>query len=169
LIYFHTILYWSATNTTANRTIGSTGQVLTVSSGTPSWATPTANSYHTILPNSGINAGLTRYIGEGTATLGGTEVGVQNIMPNAGTFSNLYVRLRTAQPADNSVVVTVRLNAASTALTVTIPASSGANTTYSDVTHSFTYAAGDLISVMIVNNSASTSGSILSISYKDTE
>ena len=52
-------LYASAANTAARLGIGSTGQVLTVASGLPSWATPTSGTApfvgavaHTVTPQS---------------------------------------------------------------------------------------------------------------------
>jgi hypothetical protein len=43
------ILYASATNTLAKRTVGTTGQVLTVSGGVPTWATPSSGGGMTLI------------------------------------------------------------------------------------------------------------------------
>lgn len=66
------MLYASATNTLAKRTIGSTGQVLTVSGGVPTWATP--------------GAGFAGDGSDGAVTKGAvTETAI--IQVNATTFS----------------------------------------------------------------------------------
>lgn len=69
------IIYASALNTLSKRTIGSSGQVLTVSGGVPVWATPAAGTV-TSVQGSGGSTGLTVTGGpvtsSGTLTLGGT-------------------------------------------------------------------------------------------------
>lgn len=47
------LLYASGTNTLAKRAVGSSGQVLTVSSGVPTWATPSGANFEFSLINSG--------------------------------------------------------------------------------------------------------------------
>lgn len=71
-------------------------------------------------------------------------------MPIAGTVRNLRITLRTAPGAGKSRTFTLRKNAADQSVTVTI---SDANTTAVDTTNSFTYAAGDLLSVKSVPTS----------------
>lgn len=67
----------------------------------------------------------------------------QWIAPRAGTVSQLYVRLSAnLAVATNTLAFTVRKNAADTALTCTVATGSS---TANDTTHSFTVAAGDLI------------------------
>lgn len=69
-------------------------------------------------------------------------------IPTAGTISSLYVRLD-ANMATSSQVFTLYLNGAPTALTCTV--ASGAATA-NDTTHTITIAAGDRVSVEMVNN-----------------
>lgn len=66
------------------------------------------------------------------------------------TISNLSVTTNGAQPANNSLVMTVNKNNVNTALTVTIPAGSVAGTFTSGASVSF--AAGDSINIEADNN-----------------
>lgn len=75
-------------------------------------------------------------------------------MPRPGTVQNLYVKLRSAQPAGGTLIFTVMKNGVATGITVTFAAGAIAGTIASDLTHSATYAKGDTISVQITNNSA---------------
>lgn len=71
-----------------------------------------------------------------------TELRAQCPVSAPGTFRNLIVKLTAAPGGAVSIVYTVMLNNVDTTLTVTI---TGAATTASDTTHSFTVAAGDRI------------------------
>lgn len=94
-----------------------------------------------------------------------TETGTI-IAPTSFTASSLYVYLRTAQTNTGSLVITIRKNATNTALTVTIPANSSSGTTHTDLSNTASFAAGDLLSISMVNNGTSTSGIISSITFK---
>jgi len=83
----------------------------------------------------------------------------QHLLPFDGVAKNLYIRTTTAQPADGSIVFTVRKNAVDTAITITISASGGADT-YTDITNQVSFDAGDLIDLKAVNSSASASATI---------
>jgi hypothetical protein len=76
-----------------------------------------------------------------------TEGNVDIPAPTASTLTNFYVELSAAPGVGNSVAVTVRKNGADTALTLTI---SGAAVSGSDLTHSVSVAAGDLLDIKIV-------------------
>lgn len=80
----------------------------------------------------------------------------------AGTIKNLYVRTSTAQSGTGSLVVTLRNNTADTTVTLTIAAGAAAGT-FTDLVNSFTVAAGDDLSIKIVNNATATSATILEI------
>jgi hypothetical protein len=62
------IIYASASNTLAKRAIGTTGQVLTVSGGVPTWATPTASGDTTGAASS-VDNGVVLFSGTGGKTL----------------------------------------------------------------------------------------------------
>lgn len=70
------LIYASASNTLAKRAIGTTGQVLTVSGGVPTWAAPATSGTVTSVDVSGGTTGLTTSGGpvtsSGTITFGGT-------------------------------------------------------------------------------------------------
>jgi len=80
-------------------------------------------------------------------------------IPKPGVFKNFYITIGSAQPASGSLVATVMKGGSATALTITIPAGSGAGG-YSDLTHSFTVVAGDAIRVNLQNNATGASGTI---------
>jgi hypothetical protein len=92
------ILYASATNTLTKRTIGTTGQVLTVSGGVPTWATPTttAGSNTQLIYNSAgslTGSSSLTYNGTNQLTIAGspfTIAGTSNssISITAGSFPN---------------------------------------------------------------------------------
>jgi hypothetical protein len=71
-----------------------------------------------------------------------TEANVDQSAPDAATISNLYVQVSSAPGTGNTFVITLRDGASSQAVTCTI---SAASTGCSDLTHTFTPAAGDLL------------------------
>jgi hypothetical protein len=85
-----------------------------------------------------------------------TETNVDLAAPASATVKNFTVQLSVAPGTGNSIAFTWRDNAASTAVTCTV---SGSATSCSDLTHSFTASAGDLLDIQAV-----TSGTILSAS-----
>jgi hypothetical protein len=72
-------------------------------------------------------------------------------MVGSGTVRNLYFAINAAE-ATNDITITVRKNGTDQTLTVTLTHGS---TSVSDTTHSFTVAAGDLLSVKSVSSVAS--------------
>ena len=81
-------------------------------------------------------------------------------MPAACTAKKLYVAIMTAQPADNSLVVTLMHNGVDSVLKVTFPASAAANTVESDLTDTVAVATGDTLTFQATNNSTSASAEI---------
>lgn len=76
-----------------------------------------------------------------------TELNVDIEAPAAATVGNFYVQLSAAPGLGNSVAFTIRKNGSDTAITCTI---TGTATSANDITHSFSCAAGDLLSIKIV-------------------
>jgi len=87
-------IYSSSGTTPARLGIGSTGQVLTVASGLPSWTTPASGGGMTL-----INTG-------GTA-LTGASVTVGSI---PSTYQSLYISVVNFKPATNNSYLNVRMN-----------------------------------------------------------
>ncbi len=81
------------------------------------------------------------------------------VIPKGGTLRNLTIRMGGTQPASGSLVCTLRVNGADTALVVTIAAGSGAGN-YQDTTHTVALSDLDRIGFKIVNNATGTSGTI---------
>lgn len=113
-----------------------------------------------------VGASSTVYAGPGDAALNATEDNVKAPVPYAGTIRNLRVRNATAQPATGSLVVTLRKNGVSQTVTVTLAASTAANTTTADTTNSFSVAAGDLVDAQVVNNASGASAGLAAITYE---
>jgi hypothetical protein len=80
-------------------------------------------------------------------------------LARARTFQNLCVDLNSfgSQPSTGTLVLTARKNGVNQPLAVTVAAGAGPGGVYCDSTHSFSGAAGDKITLMMVNNA--TSGS----------
>jgi hypothetical protein len=89
------VIYASAANTPARLGVGSTGQVLTVAGGVPTWATPSGGSSSYSLINTG-----------GTAMSGSTTVTVSSIPSR----NNLFVQISGFVGSTNSQI-TIRFNA----------------------------------------------------------
>jgi collagen type VII alpha len=148
-------------------TAPSSGQVLTATSSTAAtWQTPSGGGAASIFSmsynSSTVSSSATNYfsLNGGTATGNATEANRQCIVPRSGTVSALYIKTGTTHSASGSIVFTVRLNGADTALTLTIAASTAAGT-FSDTTNSFSVSAGDLLTLKAANGSG-TSCSIVS-------
>jgi hypothetical protein len=139
---------------------GSSGQVLSTNgSGTGSWV-----STKTVLMGNGvvntIALSSTAYMAlPGFNASSATEGSRQSVIPLAGTIKNFYVVTGNAQPGDGALTITLRKNGVDTAVTITIAAGAASNV-FTDLTHSFTVVAGDLLSIKFVNASASASAQI---------
>jgi hypothetical protein len=91
-----------------------------------------------------------------------TETNRQLTVKSAGVAQKLYVRTNSAQSGLGSLVITVRKNAADTAVTLTIAAGAAAGR-FTDLSNTVSFAAGDLISYKVVNNAAATSANVMEI------
>ena len=101
----------------------------------------------------------------GQVTDNTTETNRQAVIPFSGTLKNLFVQTTTTQSATGSLVFTIRKNGADTSVTLTVPAG-GAAAVRSDLVNSVSVAAGDLISIKAVNNTAAAaSATIKSIAF----
>lgn len=90
------------------------------------------------------------FVGMGTVTTSDTNASIDPIMPIAGTFSKLRVLSEYVPGGSESIIVTLRKNAANTSLTCTV---TSAATTCSDTTNSVSVVQGDKL-VFAVNVSA---------------
>ncbi len=104
----------------------------------------------------------------GTSSFSTTEADRQMVMPYAGTIKNLYISTSSAQPASGTLILTIRKNGIGTSLTKTINASDPAGI-YTDLTNSFTFNAGDLVSLQAVNNATGNSAKIISWTVQVTQ
>lgn len=107
----------------------------------------------------------TNYFGPGDSATTTTETNARNAIPYAATIKNFYLRTSTAQPATGSLVFTILKNGSATAVTFTI-AAGGAAALFSDTTHSFSVAAGDEISISVLNNGLALSAAIQGWSFQ---
>jgi hypothetical protein len=144
------------------------GAISLTSTGGTMTITPSGSSID-LEAAAGNGAGIVTYSGPsltftGTAffPIGGgglsstTEANVDLASPASATIKNFTVQLSAAPGTGNSIAFTWRDNATSTAITCTV---SGSATSCSDLTHSFTASAGDLLDIQAV-----TTGTILSAS-----
>ena len=102
-----------------------------------------------------LTAGYTRYTSQ-VYPVSDTETNAQRPIASAGTFRNLFARTTVQMPAQASLVFMLRKNGADTAITVTIAANAAAGT-YSDTTHTVSFAQGDLWDIRIVNSGGGAS------------
>lgn len=101
----------------------------------------------------------TRYISASGGVPNATEDVQTAAMANNGVFKWAVVKTSTAQSNTGSLVFTWRKNKSSQSLIVTVASNSAAGT-FTDMTNSFSCVAGDVISVMVVNNATATSAAI---------
>lgn len=139
----------------------STNPSWTINAVAQQWKSPIAATFGGAGGVTGSNTNYMQITGRATGFIA-TESTVQFVMTEATDINNLYVRTSGTQPGDGSIVITLRVNGISRALTATIPAGSS-STTFSDITHTVSVVAGDLVCWQVVNNSSSTGVTILSI------
>lgn len=106
------------------------------------------------------------------STHSASETARQIVMTVGGattrTIRNLRVHTSNSQPAGGSLTVTIRKNAADTAVIATVAATAGAGV-YADTTNSVTFANDDKLSVEFTNNDGSNaSAQISSIAFEAT-
>jgi hypothetical protein len=90
-----------------------------------------------------------------TGAFNATESNRQNVVPMDGTLSRLYVRTSSTQPADGALTLTLRVAGADTSVVIVIAANSVAGI-FSDITHSASVTAGQLVGLKAVNASPGT-------------
>lgn len=146
------ILYASSGTAWSRLAVGSTGQVLSVSGGVPAWVTPV---YSIITGGcSGALGAATGYANAPGTSWSTTTETVLLVATRAGTVRNLYCDLGTAPGGADTVVLTLRKNAADQATTCTI---SAANTTCNDTSNTFAVAAGNRVSLKGVSSAGTAS------------
>ncbi len=96
-----------------------------------------------------VAGGTTAFIGP--ATVNATESNVFCQVGFAGTIRNMYAQASAAPGGSETIALTVRKNAFDTALTCTI---SAALATATDLTHSFTVIATDVLDILVVSSGA---------------
>jgi hypothetical protein len=101
----------------------------------------------------------------GITTFNATESNRHFAVPVAGTIKNFYVKMSGTQSATGTLVITIRNNATSSSVTVTVSNADGASPTKSDNVNSLSIAAGDLLSIQLINNATVTSASVVSMSF----
>ena len=99
---------------------------------------------YTSTGGSTLGANQTRYLGVGVDLLDANETHVQLIITSAATLQNLTVKAITNTRADDTTV-TVRVNGAPTAISVTIPA--GSTAVFQDLVNSVAVVPGDLVAI----------------------
>lgn len=110
-----------------------------------------------------VAASTTDYITFAGGSFGTTEAARQFAVPFGCTAQNLYVVTSGTQSSTGPLTVTLRKNAVSTAVAVVV-AANAAGGTYSDLSHTAAFAAGDLMSVQVVNLATATSTIVVGIS-----
>ena len=101
----------------------------------------------------------------GLTTFNATESNRHFAVPVAGTIKNFYVKMSGTQSATGTLVITIRNNATSSSVSVTVSSADGASPTKSDNVNSLSIAAGDLLAIQLVNNATVTSASVVSMSF----
>jgi len=101
----------------------------------------------------------------GLTTFNATESNRHFAVPVAGTIKNFYVKMSGTQSATGSLVITIRNNATSSSVSVTVTSADGASPTKSDNSNSLSVSAGDLLAIQLVNNATATSASVVSMSF----
>lgn len=115
----------------------------------------TGDKDYTPIFGSGLNGTVpissTYYLGPFGIAPQAVEADPQTNLPYAGVLSTFRLRTRTAQPASGSLVVTVRVATANTAITFTVAAGAAA-AAQSDLSHTASVTAGQFLSIGCVNN-----------------
>lgn len=141
------LLYASSGTAWARLAVGSTGQVPTVSGGVPAWANPV----HSVITGGarGTLGATTGYLSAPGVAWSTTTEPVLMVATRTATVRNLYCDLGTAPGGADTVVVTVRKNAADQTTTCTI---TGAGTTCNDTSNTFAVAAGNRLTIKGVSS-----------------
>lgn len=124
----------------------------------------TSKSFMNAIINSSVLASTTTYGTFGVPSFLTTEALRLFVVPQASTFSRLYIKITSNQVAGGSLVFTIRKNSIDTAIVATIAAGSAGGTEVSNTANSVSFAAGDDLSIKIQNNAAATSATVGNIS-----
>lgn len=116
-----------------------------------------------------IPANATSFAAPGISTVASMEERRQYVVAKACQISNMYMNLGEDQPASGSLVVTLRVgrehvSPTDTSITATVQPGTSAGTIVSDTVHTVDLAAGDLVSIKLVN-AAPTTGNLLTINF----
>lgn len=151
-----------AANTPVRKGVGANGTLLSALSTTDSglaWGAWIGRTIIAVnLNNTSRALGTTSYSGPGYFGADATENIVFNVVPFAGTIKNLRVLPAAGVTSTGgSTVFTVRKGGVDTSIVATLAAgtTSDGATTFTDTSNTATFAAGDTLSLEIVNNSTS--------------
>ena len=138
---------WKTIPTTAASPLSLSGQTLSIAASGLVYAAVSSGA-------SGVLGAATLYLrAPGLAAYGTTETELL-VAPRVGTVRNLRCHLGVAPGGADTVINTVRVNAADSITTCTI---SAANTTCADTTNTAAVAAGNRLSVMSVSSAGTAS------------
>lgn len=128
--------------------------------GDATWATPGGGGGGSMILLGSMNQGQVNalssgdfaFLGNTLSSSSGIDFGFNNfnLLPIGGTLSKLYVVSNSGQIAGGDLVVTLFVNSAPSALTITIPANT-AEGQFVDLTHTVVVLAGDFISLNLAN------------------
>lgn len=116
-----------------------------------------------------IAANATLFAAPGISTAAPMEQLRQYVVAKSCRISNMYMNLGADQPATGSLSVTLRVASGGSApvdtdVTATVPGGAPAGSVVSDTAHTADLAAGDLVSIKIVNT-APTPGNLVTINF----
>lgn len=123
----------------------------------------TAKSFMHGLHGATVGASSTTYAIFGTPAFNAERARIF-VVPNACTVSKMYVRIFAAQPATGSLVITLRKNGVDTSVVTIIAAGTALDSEANSGATSVTFAAGDDMSIKLVNNATTTSATVHNIS-----
>ena len=151
---------WTDADSMEVSAAGTSGQYLKSNgSSAPSWDKPTNTTVlSATLANNAVALSTTNYYTFFGTNAAGTalEPPKQIPSPTAMTLSAFYFRTNSAQSGTGSLVINIRKGAANTGITITIAAGS-ATGTFTDLSNTASIAAGDLLSIQIINNATAAS------------
>ena len=151
---------WTDADSMEVSAAGTSGQYLKSNgSSAPSWDKPTDTTVLSAnLANNAVALSTTNYYTFFGTNAAGTalEPPKQIPSPTAMTLSAFYFRTNSAQSGTGSLVINIRKGAANTGITITIAAGS-ATGTFTDLSNTASIAAGDLLSIQMINNATAAS------------
>ena len=114
-----------------------------------------------------VDANSTSFAAPGVSTVAPIEQLKQYVVAKSCRVSNIYMNVGVDQPATGNLIATLRVAHAGapptgTDVTATVPAGAPAGTVVSDTSHTADLAAGDLVSIRLVNT-ADSAGNVVTI------